>query len=187
MVEPVTQHHSSSGEFPCEGAIDAIRDLVEAAIKNEETISTAAREMREIEHQLGERIRSLPNWVATEVNRRLEETVDKTATRISARLTDATSAAKRAHAHYEYAVKFSIYKLVGIALACFAFACIGMVSGVYIISTRVILPAPDVLQRVLSTCKTAQGEKPCIRTDERAEPKPIQGGQGETYRLIYGY
>jgi hypothetical protein len=187
MVEPVTQHHSSSGKFPCEGAIDTIRDLVEAAISNEETISTAAREMREIEHQLGERVRTLPNWVATEVNRRLEETVNKTSTRISARLTDATSAAKRAYAHYENAVKFSIYKIVGIACACFVFGCIGMISGVYIVSTRLILPAPDVLQRVLSTCKTAQGEKPCIRTDERAEPKPIQGGQGETYRLIYGY
>jgi hypothetical protein len=112
MVEPVMQHHSSSGKFPCEGAIDTIRDLVEAAISNEETISTAAREMREIEHQLGERVRTLPNWVAAEVNRRLEETVDKTATRISAGLTNATSAAERVHAHYANAVKFSIYKLV---------------------------------------------------------------------------
>jgi len=197
----VTQHHSSSGEFPCE---DAIRHLVEAALSNEDTISMAAREMREIEDQLGERGRTLPNWLATEVDRRLEETVDKTATRICARLTDATSAAVRAHAHYENAVKFSIYKIVRIGFACFVFGCIGMVLGVYI-SARVILPAPDVLQRqreaeqnveklaprggnsVLFTCETTQGEKLCIRTDERGEPKPFGRGGGETYRLIYGY
>ena len=70
---------------------------------------------------------------------------------------------------------------------------------------RLILPPPDVLQRereaeqnveklaprggnsFLTMCKTAQGERLCIRTDERGQQAPWGAGGGETYRLIYGY
>jgi hypothetical protein len=195
----VTQDERASGGFDFD---DASQRLAEVAIRNEEMISTAAREMQQITHQLGERVRTLPDWITGEVDRRLVATIQKTATEISARLTDATGAAERAQAHYEKAVKFAVNKIVRIALACFVCGCIAMVLGVYI-SARVILPAPDVLQRqreaeqnveklaprggnsVLSMCTTAQGKKLCIRTDERGEPNPW--GQGETYRIIYGY
>jgi hypothetical protein len=79
-----------------------------------------------------------------------------------------------------------------------------MITGVYV-AARLILPAPDVLQRareaeqtveklaprggnsILAMCKTAQGDRQCVRTDERGQPTTPFGAGGETYRIIYGY
>jgi hypothetical protein len=195
----VTQDETPSAGFDFDTA--SLR-LAEAAIRNEETISTAAREMQQIVRELSERVRTLPDWITNEVDRRLTTAVHTTATEISVRLTDAATAAERAQAHYEKAVQFAVARIVRIALACFACGCVGMVLGIFI-SARIILPAPDVLQRereaeqtvqklaprggnsMLSTCKTAHGDKLCIRTDERGEPNAW--GQDETYRIIYGY
>ena len=117
-------------------------------------------------------------------------------------MTDANDAAKRAQVRYENAARTAIERVVKIALGCFFIGCVGMIIGVYV-AARIILPAPDVLQRereaqqnveklaprggnsVLSMCKTPQGGKLCIRTDERGQPMPW--GDGGTYRLVYGY
>jgi len=180
---------------------EAYRDLVEAAIRNEQAIETATRKMRETHEMLRERIRTLPNWVAGEVDKRLEKVVHDTAAQISASLAATNDAARRLQVQYENAAKFAVKRM---AVACFGSGCIGMIIGVYI-APRLILPAPDVLQRereaeqnveklaprggnsVLSTCRTAQGERLCVRTDERGQQMPFGGGGGETYRIIYGY
>jgi len=80
-----------------------------------------------------------------------------------------------------------------------------MITGVYV-AARLILPAPDVLQRareaeqnveklaprggnsILTKCQTAQGDyRQCVRTDERGQSTAFVGAGGETYRIIYGY
>jgi hypothetical protein len=183
---------------------EAYRDLVEAAIRNEQAIETATRNMRETDEMLRERIRTLPNWIANEVDKRLGKVVHDTGTQVSASLTAANDAARRAQVQYENAAKFAIKRVVQIAAGCLFIGCIGMIIGVYVVA-RLILPAPDVLQRervaeqnveklaprggnsFLTMCKTAQGERLCIRTDERGQQTSWGAGGGETYRIIYGY
>ena len=189
----------------------AYRDLVEAAIRNEQAIATAignmeaaARNMRTTEQMLQEKVRTLPNWGAGEVDNRLEKVVHDTGAQISASLRAANDAARRAQVQYENAAKFAIKRVVQIALGCFFIGCISMMICAYVVA-RLILPPPDVLQRereaeqnveklaprggnsFLTMCKTAQGERLCIRTDERGQQSPWGAGGGETYRLIYGY
>ena len=177
---------------------------MEAAIRNEQAIETATRNMRETDEMLRERIRTLPNWIANEVDKRLGKVVHDTGTQVSASLTAANDAARRAQIQYENAAKFALKRVVQIAVGCFIIGCIGMIIGVYAVA-RLILPAPDVLQRereaeqnveklaprggdsFLTMCKTAQGERLCIRTDERGQQTLWGTGGGETYRLIYGY
>jgi hypothetical protein len=189
----------ATGDFSFE---EASLRLVEAAIRNQEVIQMATRNMREAEEMLREKVRTLPNWVSGEVHKRLEKVVHDTAAQISASLTDANDAARRAQVQYENAAKFAIKRTVHVAVACFFIGCIAMIIGVYV-AARLILPAPDVLQRerqaeqnveklapaggksLLSMCKTAQGERLCIRTDE--QQMPFRAGGGETYRVIYGY
>jgi hypothetical protein len=195
MQKPATGDASFGEEY---------RDLVEAAIRNEQAIETATRNMRQTDEMLREKIRSLSNWVAGEVDKRLEKVVHDTGAQISASLTAANDAARRAEVQYENAAKFAIKRAVQIAVGCFFIGCIGMIIGVYVVA-RLILPAPDVLQRereaeqnveklaprggssFLTMCKTPQGERLCIRTDERGQQTLWGVGGGETYRIIYGY
>jgi hypothetical protein len=151
--------------------------LHEAAIRNQEAVESAVRKMQETDTLLQEKIRTLPEWVAGEVDRRLEEVVRDTAENITARFTDSLKAAneaRRAQIHYENAVNFAPKSVVRTALACFVVGCVGMMIGVCFAAWR-ILPAPDVLQHereaeqtveklaprggnsVLGMCKTAQG------------------------------
>jgi hypothetical protein len=182
-------------------------NLVEAAIRNEEAIESAIRKMQATDEMLRERDQTLPAWVAGEVDNRLEKVVKHAAKQITAQvtsdLTAVNEAASRLRVQYENAAKFAPKSVVLTALACFFFGCIGMLIGVYL-SARVFLPAPDVLQRerqaeqnveklaprggnsVLTMCKTAQGERQCVRTEERGQ-QIFTGAGGETYRIIYGY
>jgi hypothetical protein len=192
----------AAGQFPFE---EANRHLVEAAIRNEETISRTAREMREIERQLRERVEGLPDWIAGEVDRRLAAAVNRTGSQVSAQLSGANEAATRAQAAYENAVKFAMWRITLLALICFLVGCIGMIGGLYI-SARLLLPAPDILQREreaeqtvaklvarggdseLTQCAVQGGpSRLCIRTDERDGGSPWKGNHGETYRVIFGY
>jgi hypothetical protein len=181
--------------------------LHEAAIRNQEAAESAIRKMQETDRLLGEKIRALPEWVAGEVDKRLEKVVHDAADKITAQVTDslkaANEAASRAQIQYENAAKFAPKSVVRTALACFVIGCVGMIIGVCFAAWRV-LPAPDVLRQereaeqnveklaprggnaVLTMCKTAQGERQCIRTDERGQQMPFGAG-GETYRIIYGY
>jgi hypothetical protein len=189
------------GQFPFE---DAAQHLVEAAIRNEATISAAAVELREIEQRLGRQVRTLPEWVAAEVDRKLAATVNGAASQISDKFSATSKAAERAQLGYENAARFAIGHITRVALMCFACGCLGMIIGVYI-SARVILPAPDILQRaseaeeavkklaprggnsVLTDCPMGDGSsRLCIRTDER-DPRIWHQVPGDTIRLIYGY
>ena len=175
--------------------------------------------MRETDEILRQRIQTLPDWVAGEVDRRLAQVVHDAAEQITANVSAGLKAeneaarrakvqyeeaASRAKVRYENAAKFSVRRVVGTALGCFVIGCIGMITGVYV-AARLILPAPDVLQRereaeqtleklaprggnsILAMCKTAQGDRQCVRTDERGQPTTPFGAGGETYRIIYGY
>jgi hypothetical protein len=187
---------------------EAYRDLVEAAIRNEAAISTAignmetaTRNMRKAEEMLREKVRTLPDWVTGEVDKRIEKIVHNTAAQITNNLAAVNEAARRLQVQYENAAKFGVKRM---AVACFGSGCIGMIIAMYV-AAWLILPAPDVLQRereaeqnveklaplggnsILSMCKTAQGERRCVRTDERGQQMPFGVGGGETYRIIYGY
>jgi len=193
----------------------AIRKMQETDEILRQTIQTlpdaseaAIRKMRETDEILRQRIQTLPDWVAGEVDRRLAQVVHDAAEQItanvSAGLKAENEAASRAKVRYENAAKFSVRRVVETALGCFVIGCIGMITGVYV-AARLILPAPDVLQRereaeqtveklaprggnsILAMCKTAQGDRQCVRTDERGQPTTPFGAGGETYRIIYGY
>ena len=193
----------------------AIRKMQETDEILRQTIQTlpdaseaAIRKMRETDEILRQRIQTLPDWVAGEVDRRLAQVVHDAAEQITANVTTSlkaeNEAASRAKVRYENAAKFSVRRVVETALGCFVIGCIGMITGVYV-AARLILPAPDVLQRereaeqtveklaprggnsILAMCKTAQGDRQCVRTDERGQPTTPFGAGGETYRIIYGY
>jgi hypothetical protein len=186
--------------------VEAYRNLVEAAIRHEQAIESAIRKMQATDEMFRERVQTLPAWVAGDVNNRLEKVVNDAAKQITAQvtgnLTAVNEAASRLLVQYENAAKFAPKSVVLTALACFFIGCIGMIIGVYV-AARLILPAPDVLQRereaeqnveklaprggnsILTKCETAQGDRLCIRTDERGHQ--TLWGTGETYRIIYGY
>jgi hypothetical protein len=182
---------------------DAALRVAEAAIRNEEAIATAACNMQAINQQLGEKVRTLPDWITTEVDRRLTATVQRTSTEITAQLTGANDAAKKLQVQYERAAKFALKRIAQIALVCFGCGCLGMILGVYI-SARLILPASDILQRqqeaeqavaklaprggnsILQQCTVGSVSRLCVRTDESGGSKPWGSGS-ETYRLIFGY
>jgi hypothetical protein len=195
----------ATGDYPCD---EISFRLHEAAYRNQEASESAIRKLEETDEMLRQRIEALPNWVAGEVDKRLEKVVHDAAEQITPKVTAGLKAvidsANRARVQYENAAKFAPKSVVWTALGCFATGCIGMIIGVYI-AARLILPAPDVLQRereaeqnveklaprggnsVLAMCKTGQGEeRQCIRTDERGQQTPFAAG-GETYRIIYGY
>jgi hypothetical protein len=174
---------------------ETYRNLVEAAIRNEEAIESAIRKMQATDEILRKRVQTLPDWVAGEVDRRLEKVVHDTVAKVTANLTAVNDAAKRLQVQYENAAKFNVRRM---AVACFGFACIGIIIGAFIAAWR-ILPPPDVLQRdrlaqqnveklaprggnaILTTC----GDRLCVRTDERGQQ--TWGAGTETYRIVYGY
>jgi len=183
--------------------------LHHAAHRNQEAAEAAIGKMRETDEILRQRIQTLPDWVAGEVDRRLAQVVHDAAEQItanvSAGLKAENEAASRAKVRYENAAKFSVRRVVGTALGCFVIGCIGMITGVYV-AARLILPAPDVLQRereaeqnveklaprggnsIWTKCQTTQGDyRQCVRTDERGQSTAFVGAGGETYRIVYGY
>jgi hypothetical protein len=163
--------------------VDVLQHLVEAANIDQQTISRASKVMLSTAEHLEREVGTLSEWIAAEVRCKLEA----------------------AAAGHKKAVEFSIKRVAWIALGYFCFGCVGMIFGIYI-SARVILPAPDILQRereaeatvaelaahggnsILSNCPTDKGYKRCIRTEERGlDPAHYWGTSGETYRLVYGY
>jgi hypothetical protein len=220
-------HHAAHlNQEAAEAAIGKIRETDKLL---RERTEAAIGKMRETDELLRQRIQTLPDWVAGEVDKRLEKAVRDAAEQITVNVTASLKAeneaarratvqyeeaagrakvryeeaASRATVRYENAAKFAVRRVVGTALGCFVIGCIGMITGVYV-AARLILPAPDVLQRereaeqtveklaprggnsILTMCQTAQGVRQCVRTDERGQPTPFEAGGG-TYRIIYGY
>jgi len=129
----------ATGDYPSD---EISFRLHHAAHRHQEAAEAAIGKMRETDEILRQRIQTLPDWVAGEVDKRLEKAVRDAAEKITANVTaslkaeneaarrakvqyeEAASRAKvqyeeaasRAKVRYENAAKFSVRRVVGTAL-----------------------------------------------------------------------
>jgi hypothetical protein len=191
-----------------------IARLYEAAEQNEQGIKEAIGELRQIGDTFQKQVNTLPDKVASHVNRELDTSFanakrqldaasDAAGNRIVQKFMEANAKADKAAAAYERAAKFSIGRVVAIGLfAVFCGIAAMVVTASFIVPNAETVHAlrmeearlrADIEEwrrmegaNVLSYCKDGSATRRCVRTDERAENRFV-GDRGQTYRIIYGY
>ncbi|WP_428486463.1 hypothetical protein [Rhodopila sp.] len=200
--------------------MSAVRGITEAALAKEDSIELAVAEMQKVivalqqaERAVQAQQKALPNFVALEVDRKLDQTVAKATAQISARFTASHEAAERARKTfdeaserarhtYEKAEDSLTRNVIRNSFIYFTVGCLGMILGVWACA-HLFVPPADILQRqreaeravailapqggksVLSYC----GQRRCVRTDEATQNSLWSDTKdlSVTYRIIYGY
>ncbi len=184
---------------------DSLYQLLESAIRNEETISASAETLKTTTENLQKASHHLPARVANEVERAAINSADAAARQLTSKLVSVVDAAEKARKTYEDAVEFSFRRIAWQAVMASFFGI-----GAMVLTAWIIIPDAKKMQAlreekawlesniaalerqggkvVFERCQPNTGpSRLCVRTNEAERDKVFGNPPTRTLRILWGY